>query len=199
MPRLDQAELYSKAVEKHGNTPQGVFWKSQSSQYKRFKVISKILENIEFDSIVDAGSGFGDLYLYLKERIDFDHKLYMGIDNNPNMVEISAMQTKQPIFCKDVLYDMDMPTADFYIASGSMNFLNRTETYFFISKMLLFSNKGIIFNILEKNEYEKTDKSDIYNKFTMDEILYLLKPFNLKIKVIRGYLRNDLTIFAQKQ
>jgi len=199
MPRINQAELYSKSIEKHGNTPQGVFWKSQSSQYKRFKVISKILENIEFDSIVDAGSGFGDLYLYLKEHMEFEHKLYIGIDNNPNMVEISAMQTKQAIFCKDVLYDMDMPTADFYIASGSMNFLNRTETYFFISKMLLFSNKGIIFNILEKNQYEKTDKSDIYNRFTMDEILYLLKPFNLKIKVIRGYLRNDLTIFAQKQ
>jgi hypothetical protein len=178
------------------NKKDTLLWKSQSSQFKRFKVISKILENVQFDSIVDTNAGFGDLYLHLKNNLDFNNKQYVGINNNPNMVEIANFQTQQTILQKDMLLDNNLPVGDFYVSSGNMNFLNKREIFFYISKMLLFSNNGIIFNILEKSELKNREN---YNRLSMSEILYFLKPFNLKIKILRGYLQDDITIFALKK
>ena len=69
MPRIDNQRFYQKAIERYGCTARGLNWNSKASQHIRFEIIYELLVH-EFSSskVVDAGSGVGDLYLFLKQK-----------------------------------------------------------------------------------------------------------------------------------
>jgi len=57
------SDYYSEKVQLHGDTPQGVDWNGEESQYKRFDQLSRIITNPkEGYSIADLGCGYAALY-----------------------------------------------------------------------------------------------------------------------------------------
>jgi len=65
---LNNTIFYFNSFLKYGVNAKALHWKNQYTQYKRFEVIiSLILANIQQSVIIDAGCGFGDLYLYLQQ------------------------------------------------------------------------------------------------------------------------------------
>jgi len=78
-------KYYTKKIQQHGPSPQGVDWNGENSQFIRFEQLSKIISANEFFSIGDIGCGYGKYFEYLQNR--FDKFSYIGYDLSKEMIE----------------------------------------------------------------------------------------------------------------
>ncbi len=194
MPRIDTKTFYAAALSKHGVSPRALHWNSQESQHARFEILSSFLpDGVGALSVVDAGCGFADLYLYL-EKAQRAPAQYVGLELMEEMCEEARQRTGCEIIRCDVLHD-SLPTADYYLCSGAMNILTRFETHLFIRRCFDAAKKGFVFNLLEGK-----DASMVYNYFQPDEMIALGKELGAKkVEVRRGYLPHDFTVFFEKE
>ncbi len=191
MPRINNDTFYQNALKKYGQNAKGLNWHDYHSQIRRFEIIYNLIEkNIKSnDTIIDAGCGFGDFYHFIKPLHAVN---YIGYEIIKESVAIAKNHTKQRIEQKDILTDK-LESAQFYIASGSMNILSRFETYLFIERCFEHSTKGFVFNLL----YGK-DESRSFNYFLPQEIKHFAKKFDCKIITRTGYLAHDFTVYLKK-
>lgn len=190
---MNNQNFYKNAYKKHGISARGLNWNSEKSQRVRFEVITDLLKDELFTcSVVDAGCGFGDLYLFWQE-IGLHVKSYIGVDSVKNSIQICTERLPKISFtCKDILKD-DLSYADWYIASGTLNILSDFQTWLFLEKILAHSNKGIIFNILEGNK-----KSENFNYQKKEDIISFAKSKGFTCRVENDYLKNDMTVEIRK-
>jgi len=192
MPRIDNQRFYEKAIKQYGCTARGLNWNSKASQHTRFEVIYEFLaEGISVSKIVDAGSGFGDFYLFLKQKGALP-RAYLGYDTLEEALFVAHQRTKQRFVKCDILCDA-LEGADYYIASGSMNILNRFETFLFIERCFRASSKGFVFNVL-KGE----DTSKHFNYWSIEEISLHVEQFGCEVIVKEDYMDGDFTVFLKK-
>ncbi len=190
MARIDQKTFYQHTYDKHGVSAEGVAWDSVQTQRRRFSVILSCLGDIRGDTLVDAGCGFGDLYLYLQEK-DKLPKMYTGLDLCTPMVAEAKMRTGCKIMQKDILRQ-SIPMADWYVASGSMNLLTRLETPVFIQRCFEKSRKGFVFNLLHGRA-----EGEVYSCWQPHEIMALCRPFGGNVEIREGYLEGDFTVLLK--
>ena len=195
MPRVDNKEFYSEAMQKHGENANGLHWISKETQNIRFKAILEMLpSNLNQLTLLDAGCGFGDFYIYLKNNNKLP-KEYKGVDSLEYMCNIASKKTKCETIVADITKDQ-IPNAQYIVCSGAMNILNKFETYQFIRNCYISSENGFIFNILHGNK-----KSDTYNYVTTTELKQIAKDLGVvDMKIKTGYLKSDITVgfFHQK-
>ena len=185
MSRVDNEQFYTTSLQKHGLTCKALHWNSEHSQTLRFDVlIPFIKEDISQCTIVDIGCGFGDFYLYLKQK---PYK-YIGIDVMPQMVQEARRRTGCEILRLDGCVD-ELPEADYYICSGAMNILSPYETHTFIQNCFKSSKKGFVFNILEGR-----DESLVYNYFQEKQIKEIALKLGAKMNLKKGYMQKDMTV-----
>jgi len=189
MPRIDNERFYTSAIETHGTTAKGVNWSSKSSQEVRFDAILKMLpQDLSTFSLVDAGCGFGDFYLYMQKQQNLP-KQYIGIDNVIDMYSIASKKTGCEIINADICKDK-VPRSSFFTCSGAMNILNSFETHLFIRNCYEASEVGFVFNILHGDK-----KSDTYNYLTSKAINKIANTLHVKkIKLNNSYLEDDITV-----
>lgn len=193
MPRIDTKNFYKKAIARYGFTARGLHWNSKTSQHTRFEIIHELLaHDINTAKIVDAGCGFGDLYLFLKQRGALPRS-YVGYDMLDAMLSVAVKKTGQKCVKCDILND-ELEEADYYIASGSMNILNRFETHLFIRRCFEASRRGFVFNLL-KGE----DVSQHFNYWDVDEMLEHVKAFGCEVVLKEGYMEGDFTLLLKKK
>lgn len=185
--------FYKQSYKKYGITARGLNWNSEDSQHIRFEVLASFLQDeILFSEIVDAGCGFGDFYLFL-EKQNLVPKRYIGVDSMQDFISIAKKRIPHATFtCRDVLKD-ELIYADWYVASGSLNILSSFDTWMFLEKMLAYSKKGIVFNILEGDK-----KSENFNYQKKEDIINFAKRKKYKIRVKEGYLPNDISVEIRK-
>lgn len=188
MPRIDNKKFYLAALKTHGISAKGLHWYSKEVQLQRFEVLLSLLPSLEEKTIVDAGCGFGDLYLYLQEQ----HKIpknYIGIDTLKEMCEQAFINTQMDILHKDILTDA-LPQADYYICSGALNILHPYETFLFIRNCFLASNQSFAFNVLYGDKVSET-----YNYMNKKQIENYAKELDVtEIVYKEGYLENDISV-----
>ncbi len=187
MARVNQKEFYQNNYETHGITAQGVAWDSTHTQRRRFSMIASCLGDINQVSMVDAGCGFGDFYLYLKEQDNLP-KNYVGLDLCAPMVEEARVRTGCKIEQRNIL-QQSLPVADWYVASGSINLLTRMETRIFIQRCFAKSKQGFVFNLLEGREREGE-----FSYWKVHEVLALCYDITTNVQIKEGYLEGDLTV-----
>ena len=187
MARINQKEFYQMNYDTHGISAEGVAWDSAQTQKKRFSAITSCIGNLKQDSVVDAGCGFGDFYLYLKEKGNLP-KSYIGLDLCAPMVEEAKVRTGCKIMQKDIL-SQSIPTADWYVASGSMNLLTKMQTRIFLQRCFEKSRKGFVFNLLEGKERE--GKYSYWNPY---DIRKLCESMCNKVEIKEGYMDGDFTV-----
>ena len=190
MARIDQKRFYQENYDTHGVSAEGVAWSSVQTQKRRFSAIMSILGTIENDTLVDAGCGFGDFYLYLKEKNSLP-KTYVGLDLCKPMVTEAKMRTGCKIIQRDIL-SQTIPLADWYVASGSMNLLTRMETRLFIQRCFEKSRKGFVFNLLCGREQEGE-----FSYWSPYEIRKLCQPLGAEIEIKEGYMDGDFTVILR--
>jgi SAM-dependent methyltransferase len=193
MPKIDNDTFYSSAIQKYGVSAKGLNWNSNKTQDIRFKTIFKMLpKNLQEYSLIDAGCGFADFYLYLQKNKTLP-KNYTGIDCHNDMVSIASNNTGCEIQNLDIVKD-DLPKADFIVCSGAMNVLNSYETFLFIKNCFLSSSIAFVFNALHGQK-----ESETYNYLTSKQIEQFAKDLHVKkITYISGYLDADITVRFDK-
>jgi len=186
--QIDNTTFYKKALKVHKKSVKALHWNSKKSQEIRFEMIEKLLpSDLSEFSIVDAGCGFADFYLYTQRKKNLPSS-YVGLDVMAEMVDEAKSRTKQEVLKCDILSD-ELPLSDYYICSGAMNILTKFETHLFIQKCLDASKKGFVFNLL-KGE----DDSLLYNYFTPKEIEKIAKANSCEMRVIEGYMPRDFSV-----
>jgi len=187
MARTDQKVFYQNNYDTYGVSAEGVAWNSMQTQKRRFSAIASCLGNVKNDTLVDAGCGFGDFYLYLKEKNNLP-KTYIGLDLCEPMVKEAKVRTSCKIVQRDIL-KQTIPMADWYVASGSMNLLTRMETRIFIQRCFEKSRKGFVFNLLCGKEQEGE-----FSYWKPYDVVELCKSIAAKIALKEGYLDGDFTV-----
>lgn len=190
---MNNQNFYKNAYKKHGISAQGLNWSSVKSQRVRFEVITSLLKDeLITCSFVDAGCGFGDLYLFW-QKCGLHVKSYEGIDSVQSSIDICQERLPKISFtCKDILKD-DLPYADWYIASGTLNILSDFQTWLFLENILTYSKRGIVFNILEGNK-----QSENFNYQKKEDIIAFAKSKGFTCRLINDYLKNDITVEIRK-
>ena len=187
MARIDQKVFYQNNYDSYGVSAQGVAWDNAQTQKKRFSAIVSCLGNISKDTLIDAGCGFGDFYLYLKQKGTLP-KTYIGLDLCAPMVEEAKVRTGCKVLQKDIL-NQTLPMADWYVASGSMNLLTKIETQIFIQRCFEKSRKGFIFNLLSGREQEGR-----YSYWKPYDIRELCRNITSNIEIKESYMDGDFTV-----
>ena len=189
MPKISHKHFYLGAYKIYGkNNPKSLHWNSKESQEQRFLLLCEALGDITNKTVVDAGCGFGDFYLFLKKHHSLP-KRYIGVEQLEEFVHIAKKNTKQTIIHGDVLRP-PLPKADIYIASGTLNTLTRFESILFLRRLFELSNERVIFNFLCGNK-----ESQIYNYIPKQLIYNLIKQNDLSIYYEKeGYLKSDMTL-----
>jgi SAM-dependent methyltransferase len=193
MPRLDNREFFEEQIEKYGLNPEGVNWGTKESQYKRFEIIEELIPDMSDSSVLDLGCGFGDFYIYLQEKGNLP-ELYKGADAVPSMVEKAKERVLNAVLL-DFLED-EIPSADYIVASGSLNVLTYPETREVIRKAFAASEKAFIFNIMSSHAdfYEPG-----YNYFSPSEMVGFCMSFTRRVILRCDYMTHDFTIKMWKE
>ena len=192
MARINQKTFYQNNYDKYGVSAEGVAWDSVQTQKRRFSAIASCLGDVKNDTLVDAGCGFGDFYLYLKENNNLP-KTYTGLDLCEPMVKEAKIRTGCKIVQRDILRQT-IPMADWYVASGSMNLLTRLETRLFIQRCFEKSRKGFVFNLLYGKEHGGKEHEINYSYWMPHDIIELCRPFGVKVHIKEDYMEGDFTV-----
>jgi len=187
MARIDQKVFYQNNYDTYGVSAEGVAWNGEQTQKRRFSAIASCLGDVKHDTLVDAGCGFGDFYLYLKEKNNVP-KIYTGLDLCEPMVREAKVRTGCKIVQRDILRQT-IPMADWYIASGSMNLLTELETRIFIQRCFEKSRKGFVFNLLDGKKREGN-----YSYWNPHDILVFCRTFSKNVSLKEGYMEGDFTV-----
>ncbi len=189
MPRIDSQSFYVSAIQKHGVTAKGLNWNSKEVQVIRFdKLLEMLPQDLSHFSIVDAGCGFGDFYLYAEKKKRLP-KRYIGIDSLSDMFSIASKRTGREIIIADIC-TQKLPLASYYICSGAMNVLTDFETHLFMRNCYEASEYGFIFNILHG-----TKESKIYNYLSTAQIEQIASDLKVKrVSIKDDYLDADITV-----
>ncbi len=187
MARIDQKDFYQNNYNRYGVSAKGVAWDSLQTQKRRFSAIVSCLGDIKNDTFVDAGCGFGDFYVYLKEKNNLP-KTYIGLDLCEPMVKEAKVRTGCKIVQCNILHQ-SIPPADWYIASGSMNLLTDLETRIFIQRCFEKSRKGFIFNLLDGKKCEGD-----FSYWHPHDILKFCSTFSKNVELKEGYMEGDFTV-----
>ena len=90
-------DIYNRNVKRFGYTARGLFWNSKDSQFKRFKIITKLIEehiNLETTKIADVGCGYGDLLTYFQKELKVKFN-YDGYDINKHFIGLCKKKQKK--------------------------------------------------------------------------------------------------------
>ena len=163
-PRQIQ-DYYSKCLAEHKTGPRAVGWGSKESQELRFKVLVEVAGQpacLQGCSVLDVGSGTGDLYQWLLwQRLA--GVTYWGYDSNRGAIKTARERFKdqEPNGCRAVFHPEDlsqwvaMPEApnppparwDYVLASGLFSFSNLREFGLLVRWMYRRARKALAFNV----------------------------------------------------
>lgn len=140
---------YEQRLQQHGKSAQALGWKDQKQQWLRFDMLSQIAP-LAGTKILDVGCGFGDFYIYLKEKgINVD---YVGYDIVPSLLDIAREQASDARFeLRDITTEAPTETFDYVFSSGILNHKIEDNLAFartLIAKCFKCATKGTAINMM---------------------------------------------------
>lgn len=150
-------------------------------------------------TILDAGSGLGDLYSFMDKRFSAIHDLYTAVDFNSNKINLlNDKYGDVNSICMDII-DID-GNYDYVFALNVFNDMiyNDMNSYLVdsVDKLFSITNKCLVFNVL--NEKTKLDyEDDSTNIYSFDLITDILKRYDFFIHRTE-YIHGESMIYIFK-
>lgn len=188
---------YQNKFKEHGVNNQSLFIPGRK-QNVRFNAIREIGIN-DMDSVLDVGSGFGDLFRYLKETIVFKGK-YTGVDIVPEFIEASKSLYPDVDFrLLDILQEELQEQWDFVVLSGTLN-INIGEQHLefvkrMITKMFLLSKKGVSIDFV--STYGDDRNKNIF-RADPSEMFSFCKTLSKRVSLRNDYLPWEFCVYLYK-
>ena len=167
------------------------------SQIKRFEVIATV-GDLNGCTLLDVGCGYGDLKRYLDKFLsDFT---YIGIDQMPQFIsEAKSRFADSPdtYFFETDFSTVKFPKVDYVIASGALAYRCRNRSFHFdmIRKMYDTANRAAAFNMLDAAIFPEDDLLIGHDIGTVMDFCHRMAH---RVKLIKGYLKDDFTIFLYR-
>ena len=205
----DLRAYWDRNVEEYGDSTRAVEWGSRSSQRRRFEILCEILPRERPFSVLDVGSGLGDIL----DFIGIWHGqpwAYTGVDISPRMVELARAKhpdlipSRNPVTFR--VHDMAEPLGgrfDYVILSGTLNkrIGSEDEQYDWAYRVLgncwLRARKGMAFNMLSTRAGELKVRSS----FAYDPSRILGRCLGLTPRLVlrHDYMPHDFTVHMYRR
>lgn len=185
--------VYLKALQSNETNHLAVNWGSQSSQIKRFEILSGISEDIFESSILDVGCGIGHFSDFIKAE-GFKGS-YNGIDVLPEMVEKARTRHPDLNFEVKQIEDFTDGCFDYLMMSGIFTVADYDIFQALIPEAFRVCQKGIAFNMLSHWAPIKEDAEFYANPI---KIMEFCSQLTTKIVLRHDYLPHDFTIHMYK-
>jgi len=171
-------------------------WASAASQRERFDVLAREID-LAGKSLLDVGSGLGDLWAYLK-----DHRLgvdYTGVDILDEMVRVAERMHPDATFIRgDIFGDDAHPLSekrfDVVFCSGALNLdlgNNREFLPIAAARLLDLAREAAVFNLLR---VRRGWADQTYAYYDPADVMALLAPLPCTLRIVEDYLPNDFTV-----
>lgn len=178
-------------------TARALGWKHEASQQTRFDVLATV-GDMTGCSLLDVGCGYGDL----KAHLDRTHTgfAYIGIDQQPEFIAIARARhhdVPNTWFFQADFTTVAFPTVDYVMASGSLNYRRGDLQCHLgmIGKMFAAAARGVAFNMLDVARFSQHDLLVGHDLARIEAHCQSMTPH---VRIIRGYLDDDFTIFMYK-
>jgi len=186
-----------RIAEYRSGTVKALGWKGEQSQQKRFEVLAS-LGDFSHASVLDIGCGYGDLKAYLDQR--FSDVAYTGIDL---VEEFIAHATTRYGDCPNTRFfhgdfsTATLPPVDFILACGAFGYRSKDPDFHLnmIRSMYNASGKACAFNMLDAATFEATP---LLAGHDPDRVYAFCSSLSPHVKLLRGYLKDDFTVFMYK-
>lgn len=192
-------DKHRDSFERHGYSPNTLYWVSRGVQKARFKVLAEIGVS-SGDSLLDIGCGFADLNGWL---LGHDVQVeYTGLDLSPDIAgKAASLHPQAEVLCGE-LFDFDWPpqSFDWVMLSGTLNWqLNDDGAYArrVIQRMFELCRDGVAFNLLNLRHRDMRHMQDLV-AFDPDEILAFCAQLTPDCRCRTDYMANDFTIYMQR-
>jgi SAM-dependent methyltransferase len=183
-------------IELHGNQGTAALgWRDQLSQTVRFKALSTIAK-LSGHSVLDAGSGYGDLCSYLLDL--YSNITYCGVEQIPELLSQATHRYKdQPnvSFIQANFMTDTLPETDYVMASGSLNYYNSDPEFIFKAILKLYSHckLGLGFNLLRH-----VIPNGLIVAYNADKIMNYCRSLCNHAQLKDDYSDEDFTIFMYR-
>ncbi|MDB5283633.1 MAG: hypothetical protein JWO06_2708 [Bacteroidota bacterium] len=197
----DVNSYYTEKVTRFGNTPQGVDWNGEESQFLRFEQLTKVIVPESEFSILDYGCGFGSLYQFLKSK---DNQFqYTGYDISEEMIVRAHEQGFE-----NANWTTNLPTEkkfDYVVGSGIFNVrLENSDKDWLkyilnvLKEMNDLSEKGFSFNMLTK--YSDKDHMRDYLYYADPAFIFdhCKMNFSKHVALLHDYPLYEFSILVRK-
>lgn len=170
-------------------------WRNSADQLIRFEALAGI-GNLKGKTILDAGCGYADLLGYLFKNNPPAH--YYGVEQIPELIEKARGQYgsfANTTFIESNFMTIDLPVADYVVASGSLNYRNTDSGYIFAAITNLFKhcNIGLAFNLLKL-----ISGTGLIVAYDHEVILAHCRTLSNNVALIDGYADEDFTIYIYR-
>lgn len=168
-------------------------WRETEDQLVRFEALAGI-GDLNDCTILDAGCGYADLYLFLKERYP-NLAGYIGIEQVEELFVKAANRFPELDLRRIDFMNDDLPRCDYVLASGSLNYDVGGKDYIFkaIETLYQASGTGFGFNLLR----EVSGKGPLI-AYDPAVILSYCRSLSPKVVMINDYAPEDFTIFMYR-
>jgi SAM-dependent methyltransferase len=160
--------FFSEKIARHGPTPTGADFNSETAQTIRFHQFVRLLDLSTPFSMIDFGCGYGALMPYLLER-GFPLQRYVGLDISPEMIEAARSFVPGGVETKFTTEVGEIGTADFTIASGIFNMKFEADATTWrrhivhtLDTLARASVRGFAFNMLTSYSDQEKMRPDLY-------------------------------------
>ena len=184
--------------EYSGDAVRSLGWKEAKSQRKRFEVLAG-LADLNGCSVMDLGCGHGDLRGYLEGR--YSNFVYIGIEQVPEFVEEANRrygQLENTFFYQTDFETATLPEVQYVFASGALGYRCDDPSFYrqMIAKMYASASKALAFNMLDANVFPE---HPLLVGHDPDRIEAFCKELSPNVRVIKGYLEDDFTVFMYRE
>jgi SAM-dependent methyltransferase len=185
---------FGQLLGKYATPHAQVGWGSETSQRRRFEVLTGIATPLE-GSVLDVGCGLGDLYIFLKDR-GFDGT-YHGVDIQPDMVAAARARTPEVQFAMLDITGLaePLPRYDYVFMSGAANIAHDRypETMeALIRRMYALASRGVAFNLLS-NRADFIEPGEVYAD--PGGVLDFCLGLTRRVMLRHDYMPHDFTVY----
>jgi len=197
--RKHMVARHRHSFDRHGYSSSTLFWSSRGLQKVRFKALSEI--GVEaWDSLLDVGCGFGDLFGWLGGNdLPVD---YTGIDISQDILNKGMELNPELRLLHGELFDFDWPVQsfDWVFLSGTLNWNlhdNGEHALRLIRRMFELCRCGVAFNMLDQRHVNTATLGDL-QAYDAADIFAFCQQLTSDCQLRTDYLSNDFTIYMKR-
>jgi len=194
---IDQInEFFNEKFRLYGNDTKSLGW-SEGSQRTRFEVFANLCD-LNNKTVLDVGSGFGDLAYFLKKK--YPAMTYVGYEINKNFIKNSRPSENISFELRDILRDPPKEKFDAVYSIGALNTAfeqNEKVMKLLIKRAYSCCNELAAVSMISKY-IEDPYRSDELHYYDPCKIFTYAKKLSKKVILLHHYLPHDFTIVLFK-